>query len=283
MDSVQKIIEKIHGLPSLSPVLARINEVVGNPSSSADDLVDALKLDPAFSSKVLRLANSAYIGLPRTVSSLHNAVVILGQKRIHSLVLSTSAFAVAQKINNPDFDMKSFWRHSVTTAIISESVASYLSRYDILEPGELFCAGMLHDLGKLAIAAFDPALFRVALGTMRGKKIPFSEAEDADSSHGAIGLLLAYRWNFPPELSEAISLHHAPASARFARKITSVIHLADVAAHIMGFKTIADEPTPGFNGAALADIALQPETIRVIATKAFEEEARIEALFEFGL
>ena len=89
MSSPQSIVDRIGTLPSPGPVIQRINAVMANPSSSASDLEEALKLDPSTVSRVLKLANSAYIGVPRTISSLKSAVVLLGQKRIRSVVMSS--------------------------------------------------------------------------------------------------------------------------------------------------------------------------------------------------
>ena len=89
MSSPQSIVDRIGTLPSPGPVIQRINAVMSNPSSSASDLEEALKLDPSTVSRVLKLANSAYIGVPRTISSLKSAVVLLGQKRIRSVVMSS--------------------------------------------------------------------------------------------------------------------------------------------------------------------------------------------------
>ena len=92
-DSSLDLIERIGNLPIPTPVLQRINAIMANADSSAQDIVEAIKLDPVMVSRVLKLANSAYIGVPRTVSSLKNAVVLLGQKRIRALALSSSLLA----------------------------------------------------------------------------------------------------------------------------------------------------------------------------------------------
>ncbi|GAG15882.1 unnamed protein product, partial [marine sediment metagenome] len=154
-DSSNLAIEKINTLPSLSPVVQKISAVIADPDVSANDVVDVLKLDPAIASKVLRLANSAYIGMPRTVSSLQNAVVILGQRRIHSLVLAASTLSALKPDNSLPFSYMRFWKHSVTVAIICESIARHLKRYDPIEAGEVFCGGILHDIGKLVLGVYD--------------------------------------------------------------------------------------------------------------------------------
>ncbi len=281
MDHADALIERINHLPSLSPVLARINAIVGSPEVSAGDMVDALKLDPAISGKVLRLANSAYVGIPRTVSSLHNAVVILGQRRIHSLVLAASTLSAFPRSSAFPFQILAFWRHSITVAIVSESIARHLKRYGAVEEGELFCAGILHDIGKLAVAAFEPKRVTAAQETGRQKEIPFFQAEEESMSHYTLGALLAQRWNFPPDLRNAILYHHDPSSAEPFTKMAVIVHLSDVMAHLMGFRTLPDEIPPTLDEAAIARIELQPERLRVIANTAVEDEKRLESLIEF--
>mgnify|MGYP000723733419 CR=1 FL=1 len=282
MEQDDLILDRINHLPSLPPVLARITEVVSHPEASVNTIVEALKLDPGICSKVLRLANSAYVGIPRTVSSLHNAVVILGQRRIQSLVLAAHTLAAFGCTTAAlPFSGVAFWRHSVTVAIICESIARHLKRYDAVEAGELFCSGILHDVGKLALAVFDPGRIEQTAREAKGKAEPFFSVEDHALSHFTVGALLAQRWNFPPDLRNAILYHHDPANAEPFTRMAGIVHLADVMAHIIGHTTFEDEVSPPIDERAITDIELQPERLRVIAITAIEDEKRLESLIEF--
>jgi putative nucleotidyltransferase with HDIG domain len=271
-------IEKIGNLPSPSPVLQRINAIVANADSSAQDVADALKLDPVMVSKVLKLANSAYIGIPRTISSLQNAAVLLGQKRIRSLVISSSLLSSFYMHMPASFSLRSFWRHSVVVGAIAESIARHMRRYDAVEPDEVFSAAIIHDIGKLVIAGYDPERLTRIVQEARQSKKAFYLVEDPLVSHTRIGSLLAQHWNFPKDLSYGILFHHAPSQADAFGRLVSIIHVADVMAHSVGFHSTANETIPETNSDALASLPLPMERLKVIADDVITREKELESL-----
>jgi putative nucleotidyltransferase with HDIG domain len=281
VESSIAFIERIKSLPALSPALQKIREVMACADTSAADIVDVLKLDPAISTKVLRLANSAYIGIPRTVSSLQNAVVILGQKRIYSLVLAASTLASIPRGTGIPFNIVDFWKHSVTTALICESIARHLQRYGDIETGDYFCAGILHDIGKLALVEYDAARICEVRERSQQSGIPFFRAEDEDMSHMHIGYYLGHRWNFPDNLTNTIMYHHAPERAVTCKKIAAIVHVADIMAHMVGFQTFPGEVIPLISNFAVTQISLPPERLRTIAQEVSEDEKQIESMLDF--
>jgi putative nucleotidyltransferase with HDIG domain len=281
VQQAESLLDRITHLPSLPPALARISAIVSNPDISIAEIAEALKLDPGICSKVLRLANSAYVGIPRTVSSLNNAVVLLGQHRIQSLVFATTTLSALGRASPMPFANIDFWRHSMTTALVCESIARHLKRYDTVEAGELFCAGILHDVGKLALGAFEPARITAAQKKAAELRMPFFKAEDLELSHFTVGALLAQRWNFPPDLRNAILYHHDPSGAAPFTKMAAIVHLGDIMAHIMGYRTHPEEIGPSLDESVMVRIELPPERLRVIAAAAIEDEQKLESLIAF--
>jgi len=280
--SAAGLLEWINNLPTLSPVLQRINSVMSNPTSSADNVEQALKLDPVIAGKVLRLANSAYVGIPRTISSLKNAIVLLGFKRIHSLVMASTILSsfpgrgVKQAI-----DLARYWRHSITVALVAESIARHLNRYEAVDSDDLFTAGILHDIGKLILGGFDPERLGAAAAKSREKKTAFYMVEEDEWSHGRAGELLAYHWNFPRDLTASIRYHHAPFERDEFHRMIAIVHLSDVIVHIMGIQVFSDEIAPAFNDRAVALVQLPPERLRVIAQDAIGNQKRLESMLQF--
>lgn len=267
-------------LPSLSPVVERIRSVISSARSSARDVVTALKLDPVIAGKVLRLANSASVGIPRTVSSLQNAVVLLGQKRILSLVTVSEALGVFKKRSGAfPLSVQNFWRHSITSAMVAESIAHHLSQRECLEAEEVFSAAILHDIGKLALCWRFPEQMKEHLLHCLNAQEPFFVSEDPRKSHAEIGAFLLDRWNFPQDLTQAIRAHHCPSQEGVPDVLASIVHLSDVAAHILGFQTCEGEVFPPFDAGAVGRIELFPERIRVIAEEVLRDQQRIENAF----
>ncbi len=274
---ISRVMER---LPVPSSVVHRISMVASNPDTSASDVAEVIKGDPTLSGKVLRLANSSFVGIPRTVSSLPNAVVLLGVKRIHSLVLTTELLSPAKNIAALPFSIDRFRRHAVTVAFIAESIARHLKRYDAPDEHELFSGALLHDIGKLLAGIADPVGVAAIYKRCRQRSIPYYRAENEELSHTLLGLALAEQWKFPWELTACIRGHHTAACFPEQHRLVSVIHIADVMAHLLGFALFPDEKTPALDDAALAEVQLPVERLRVIAEDILEKQEQIASLLE---
>ncbi|MBD3422115.1 MAG: HDOD domain-containing protein [Chitinivibrionales bacterium] len=275
------LVRCISNLPTLSPVLHRISALISDPQANARSVAEALKLDPAITGKVLRLANSAYIGIPRTVSSLHNAIVLLGTKRIYSLVMAASLMSSFRKSDRGSLNLMNYWRHSMTTALVAESIAKHIKRYEDIDSEEVFTAGIVHDIGKLVLGGYDPEeLSRVNIKAAE-QQLPFFEAEEPQVSHTLIGGYLADHWNFPDDLGEAITCHHLLTRAEAHLRLVSIIHVADIMVHMLGYQTHESELIPQLHQDALASVKIVPERLKVIAQDVVKNAKQLEALINF--
>jgi putative nucleotidyltransferase with HDIG domain len=274
------IVKAISDLPTPSSVFRRICEVMDDPDSSVSEISEVLRLDPAIASKILRLANSAYAGIPNTVSSLHNAIVLLGTKKIHSLVMASGLLSNFKHRQIASFSLDQFWKHSVTVALISESIAKHLRRYDSVDENEAFSGAILHDIGKLVIGCHYPKLFNSFYEKSINEKIAFFQAEEDQLSHSKIGEMLAEYWSFPPNLRDVISFHHYPDQAQENLNLISIIHVSDVMVHILGCPIMVGEFEPQINERALKAIQLPPERLRVIAGNAVADCKRLETILQ---
>lgn len=279
MDS-KSFVKSVRNLPTPSSVLLKIGEVVQNPDASAADIVDILRLDPSIASKIIRLANSAYIGMPRTVSSLQNAVVILGSKRIHSLVLASELLNSVKLSSVGLFTLERFWRHSVTTALIAESISRSLKRYKDIDENEMFLGALLHDIGKLLVAQSFPDSVNNAYNKSVDEKIPFYLAEESDLHHTVVGDQLGDHWSFPGNLRAVLREHHRPSEVVVYKLEVAVIHIADITSHLIGRSIFPVERSPEISNEALATVALPVERFRVIAEGALLDAKRMDSLLE---
>jgi putative nucleotidyltransferase with HDIG domain len=271
----------IKDLPSLSPVLVKFSAIVKNPESGADDIVGVLKLDPVLTGKILRLANSAYAGIPSSITSLKNAVVLLGRKRIYSLVLCSGILSGLNKVEAMPFKLKDYWRHSVSVAAISEAISRFLRKYGSIDCDDVFTAGLLHDIGKLVVGTGNPEVMAQAVSRSRELNAAFYKSEETEASHTSAGALLAQHWNFPRVLCDVLKYHHYPSGSVDFRLIVSIVHVADILAHLTGQVTFTDEISPEFDPDAVAIVNLQPERLRTIANEAVLNEKTIESFLNF--
>ena len=277
----QKLFSRVvERLPVPSAVVHRLTRVVSNPDVSVSDIAQVLGMDPSISGKVLRLANSAYIGMPRTVSSIPNAVVLLGIKRIHSIVLTSELLAPFKQAADLPFSMDRFRMHAVTVAFIAESIARHRKRYDAPDEHELFSGALLHDIGKLLAGMIDPEGVEAIHKKSLSRSIPYYRAEGEELSHTVIGMTLAQQWQFPSELAACIRGHHTAACFPELHRVVSVIHIADIMAHLLGYPLFPDEKTPALDDATLAEVQLPVERLRVIAEDVLVKQEQISSLLE---
>jgi len=125
-NTIDKVKESIDRMPSLSPVIHKVNEVANNVRSSAQDLTDVILLDPVLTAKVIRMVNSAYFGLPQEIKSLKQAVVLLGINTIKNVAI-TSAFLGKSYLKGSDIlNGEDFWKHSIGVAVASKMIAKRL-------------------------------------------------------------------------------------------------------------------------------------------------------------
>lgn len=236
-DRYQRIIENLRQLPSLPVVATRLMQVVNSPDSSADDAASLIEKDPALTSSLLRLANSAFYGMPRSISSVSSAVVILGFNTIRSIVLSASIIkAFPSRGEGKNFSHQQFWRHSILTALGAKLLVRKSISTLMLDPEAAFCAGILHDIGKLIFEHCVAQDFNEACSFARENGISLLDAEKKllGITHAEIGKILADRWALPIDLEEALVYHHAPHDAANGRELVAAVHCADIMAHRVG-------------------------------------------------
>jgi putative nucleotidyltransferase with HDIG domain len=275
------LIAAIDGIPVLPPLVARISSVVSNPESSVDAIVSALRMDPILSGKVLKLSNSAFVGIPRTISSLKNAVVLLGQKRIHSLVLASGVTSAFRNRDSVPFALHNYWKHSSVVAAIAETTAKHLKRYEAIETEEVFAAGLLHDIGRMVLGCFFASTVESARELASREKVPVYEKETAPMTHAGVGALLADHWNFPQALRDAIAYHHCPGCAGDNVRLASIVHIADILAHVVGAHTFDMEAIPRLSPEAQSHVQLPPERLKVIADETLQNEKKLESFLSF--
>lgn len=149
---IKLIVNRIHNLPTPPLVFTQVNKVLKNPKTSAYQIGAIISEDPALSAKILKLTNSSFYGIPGTITSVKQAIIILGLEVVRSLVLSASvfdSFAKNYKIDKNYLDW--FWRHSLSVASMARIISRTKNFPSLLEAEEAFSAGLLHDIGKLVI------------------------------------------------------------------------------------------------------------------------------------
>ncbi len=227
---IKNKIEHITNLPTLPGIVTRVMRIVSDPSSSSGDVAFVVGQDLALSAKILRLANSAFYGVPHTITSIHNAVVILGLKVINTIVLSLTVFDLfPDEKKSPLFDRTAFWRHSTSCGLISRFLCERLKTFVLFDAEEAFCAGLLHDIGKVVMEQYLHDDFHKALKHAKHKRLSLYEAEKEalGYTHTDVAQWLTSSWQLPPVLQAPLMFHHDPQATTDQADIVALCHYAD--------------------------------------------------------
>ncbi len=234
------LVQKVTDLPTLPVMMATITRLMQDPRTSAEELGRAISSDPALVTKVLKLVNSAFYGFPGRISTITQAIMILGFSTIRNVVLTTSVLkAFGKDSAKKGFNIEKFWEHSLLTGAIGRALAIE-AEGNFIE--ETFIAGLLHDMGRIFLSQkltpeFEKVIAYREKLKAENKVVSWLEAEQAvlNLTHGEIGGWLARKWNLPDPFIQVMIYHHQPMSFPSIKDTTQLdtanlicfIHAAD--------------------------------------------------------
>jgi putative nucleotidyltransferase with HDIG domain len=260
----QKLVRQVHSLPTLPTILLKITELVNNPKTSAIQLGRVIAEDPVLTAKLLKIVNSPFYGFPRKISTVTEAIAIIGFNALKNLVLTASVVDLfAGRKGGNGFEPRLLWDHSIAVA----SAAGLLGKaigYE--EREELFVGGLIHDLGKIIEHQFLRAEFEAAVQQARAGGGFLVDAEQAvlGFTHAEAGRFLGEQWKLPPRLVEVLAFHHQPAEAKTAPREAAVIHVADILARALGLGSGGDDLVPSLDPAAWERVGLPKEALDLL-------------------
>jgi putative nucleotidyltransferase with HDIG domain len=249
-----KIYSKIDELPTLPIVLPKLLRLMENTTSNASDIADTISRDPALTSKILKVANSAYYGFPKKISSLGKAIPLLGFNIVKSLALSIGVIrSFSSGKRSPDFSRQGLWIHSLAVATVMQELGKKLGKGENNE--HLFVIGLLHDIGKVVLDQFFSELFQKALEeahNLERGELYIAERNVIGSDHGEVGAMLLTRWNFPEVIRNTIAVHHQSEVPEGTSAVdVAMLRIADALSHELDSK---EESTPIFSATYVADL-----------------------------
>ncbi len=225
---LQKALAKVTELGSMPEVTARIVEVVEDPKTTAKEIQAVVQRDPALATKILKIVNSAFYGLPSQIASLDRAILMLGLTAVKNLALATSLTRLMQTGPITEtFSALDLWRHSVAVGVCSRVLATSAKS---MVPDEAFVAGLVHDMGLIVAQQVMPDRLREVVDTCTNQPQPFCALEGAvmEADHQALGGVLAIKWKFPPGLRYAIAYHHEPRTLQPEfQRTAALVYVAD--------------------------------------------------------
>lgn len=228
--NIDELIHRNETILSLPEVCMRIQMLAEDPDADLEDFATVVSQDPAFTAQLLKRVNSAYYGFPARVSTLSRAIGLIGIRELRTLSLALSAVEVFKGQPMHGYDMLTFWRHAVFTALVGRELAR---RASVLHAERLFIAGLLHDIGHLVLFSQLPEaaaeLNRAVL--VHEEALCERERERLGWDHAELGGALLRFWRLPEELCLAVQYHHAPLEVAGAARETALVSLANSITH----------------------------------------------------
>jgi putative nucleotidyltransferase with HDIG domain len=267
-------IENITDLPSQPIVIQKLHALIRQPDVNNRDVARIIEADQGFAARVLRLANSSFYGFSRKISSVEEAIMILGFNAVHQLLLITTLLKSiefdSQVLNLPDF-----WMHSFSVGVLAKHL---LSKTDKETQDKSFIGGILHDVGRLALVRMDAERYRAYYSGDTAATDLTEERRFFGVDHQELGKQLAQKWNFPDSIQTIIAYHHSPLDAGKYRQLASSINMADMICHAMDIGNSGNCYITEFYAEAWKCIGLNMTSLEVSIRKALVEMGEIESI-----
>ncbi len=223
-------------LPTLPVMASKLITLMAREETTLADIARLISRDVALSAKILRVSNSAFYHFPQQISSIQQAVSVLGINAVRSLVLSFSFLDSGRSEYQNSFDFNTFWRHSLAAGVASRLLVENIKG---VEPEEVFVAGLLQNLGELILARTLPVPYEQVLGTDINAHSDRLQIEETiiGADHCAVGSEVAKYWGFPEALFLPIRYHHTPENYdgedKAITKTIRAVYLSDLLINIL--------------------------------------------------
>ena len=270
---VAEAIREVSHIATLPEITVKIIELVEDPSSTAQDLHGVISNDPALCSRILKVVNSSFYGLPGQIGSINRAIVLLGLNAVKNIAISASLAKLFRGGELcPTFSARDLWQHSIATGAAAKILADEIK---LGMSDEAFLAGLMHDIGIMVEMQHDrEKLVKVVEALSPGDdgapngEMTTIEREIFGADHQQFGRALCEAWKFPKTLAGVCGFHHEPLELpEESRKMACLIYLADRAAGRIegGFRL--DLPSLDADPGVLEAVGVKAETIDSVVAR----------------
>lgn len=277
--NVEELIRNMpKSLGSYAPVLDEIEAALESPQCSLVTIGEAIERDPDLTARLLRLGNSAFYGYSTRLSTVAEALSLIGIQQVQDLILASSIIEHFKGLPADFLDMESFWRHSLACGIAARLLAM---EKRLPKSEKFFVAGLLHDVGRLVLLMQAPELARKVVERYRGGGILLQEAEREvlGYDHQAIVHALLRHWKFPDFILQAIGHHHEVMPGVIPSLESIVVHFADYLVSAMQIGTSGEQFVPPVDSRAWDLLGLTPAGLTSLAAAIDEQMEAVEAAF----
>jgi len=223
---LKNIISQIKSFPSMPATGVKMLRMLEDPETGIDEIEAVLRHDPGLTGNVLKLANSAYFGIPSKVSSVRQGILLLGLRKLIQLVIASCVNSVMDKpVPGYDLPPGDLWRHSIAVSIAAEALVKEKNNIDA---EDIFTPALLHDIGKLILGHFIKDEMD-EIENIVSEGVPYVVAENMvlGTDHAQVGAQVLTQWSFPRDVIEAVRWHHDPDFPEKATAPMDIVYLSN--------------------------------------------------------
>jgi putative nucleotidyltransferase with HDIG domain len=261
---VKEILARVDKLPPMPAVVQQILATLQDPNYSFSDLLETVRLDPGITAHVINMCNSPYYGLRQKVSSLQQAMLLLGSQQLMEIILSGKMVGHFQKGQSGyRLSRGALWQHCMATALMAQTLGERLKYPDL---PTLFTAALMHDVGKLVLSEYVAKEFtQIEQMVEMGQAFADAERQVLGVDHALLGGAVARKWNFPDNIVAAIAFHHNPgAAAAEHRHLANLVALANLICISLGVGAGAEGLAAVVSPALLKDVGLRSRDLDIL-------------------
>ncbi len=266
-DIPDKILQKASTFPNMPKAGIKLRALLSKKDVSIDEIERILRHDPGLAANVLRLANSAFFGMPAKVTTLKHAVILLGVKRFSKIAVGACMYKTMDTaVEGYGLSPGELWLHSIAVSTTAEALAK---NRKLAETNDFFTPALLHDLGKLVLGKFVKAE-QPKIDSLVAKGVPFviAEKEVLKTDHAEIGALILSKWSFPDDLINAVRWHHYPEGIENSNLHPEIVYLANLLCHSKGDSESVEDQLNMPYSSVLDRLRIESEQYEVFAEKA---------------
>ncbi|MDE3076122.1 MAG: HDOD domain-containing protein [Chloroflexota bacterium] len=262
---LETVLARIGTLPTPTRVFDQVTSMLANPKTSAKEIAEVVSADQSITARLLKMVNSPFFGLAEEVTTVSRAITIIGFGALRNLILASSLMDLftSRLKGRAFFNIELLWTHSWATGVAARAIAKRTGHS--AEAEEYLVAGLMHDVGKLALLQYLPERVEAILEKVVRQRCLFIEGEREvlGTDHTVIGAAIADQWRLPAALRDVIAMHHVPSQAADVARAATV-QLADVMARALLLGSGGDRSMPSLDGEAYKLLRLDDQKLQGI-------------------
>lgn len=276
--NLKSALKKLDTLPAMPAIAQKLLTLPLDTNEGEIAMLRLIEHDPQLSAKIIGMSNAPLFGASIKTTSVRDAAMLLGMTRVKSVAIGIAAMSALTKMPQGRLSVQNLWLHSLAIALSMRTIARHMPAGDRPADDQIFLAGLLHDIGYLALAYLDTGLsdeLHLRMDEKSDRSILEVEQELLGVTHSELGAQLAYNWQLPNEIITALRYHHMPDSPEVPDRemLPRIINIAEKLLPSFG---IAELQAPGIDDAEWVSLGIDPGKNEEICSRIIEqaEQAR---------